>query len=174
MSAGREVFVTRGYHATRVDDLAVAAGVSHGAFYRYFRNKDDLARILTVEAIRSVSTALSEIPDAAEREGPDARAALRRWLARYNAAQSGEAAMMRVWVDAALADATLREDSAAAFDWGWRRLARYVAPRDFGDVDAEAVVMLGLLSGFGGRPRSAVEIEAAAQIIERGLLGRLS
>ena len=174
LGAGREVFVTRGYHATRVDDLAGAAGVSHGAFYRYFRNKDDLARILTVEAIRSVSTALSEIPDAAEPEGPEARAALRRWLARYNAAQSGEAAMIRVWVDAALADATLREDSAAAFDWGWRRLARFVAPREFGDVDAEAVVMLGLLSGFGARPRSALEIDAAAQIIERGLLGRLS
>jgi AcrR family transcriptional regulator len=174
LRAGREVFVTRGYHATRVDDLAGAAGVSHGAFYRYFRNKDDLARILTVEAIRAVSSALSEIPDAAEPDGARARAALRAWLRRYNTAQAGEAAMIRVWVDAALADATLRADSAAAFDWGWRRLARFVAPRDFGDVDAEAVVMLGLLSGFGSRPRSPVEIEAAAQIIERGLLGRTS
>ncbi len=118
--------------------------------------------------------ALSEIPDAAEPEGSDAGAERRGWLRRYNTAQAGEAAMIRVWVDAALADATLRADSAAAFDWGWRRLAHFLAPRDFGDVDAEAVVMLGLLSGFGGRPRSSAEIEAAAQIIERGLLGRLS
>ncbi len=172
LRAGREVFVTRGYHGTRVDDLAEAAGVSHGAFYRYFRNKDDLARILTAEAIRSVSGALIEIPDVARADEGEGHAELRRWLTRYNTAQSGEAAMIRVWVDAALADATLRADSAAAFDWGWRRLTRFLAPRDFGDVDAEAVVMLGLLSGFGGQPRSVAEIDSAALVVERGLLGR--
>ena len=40
LASGRDVFVERGYHNTRVDDLVAAAGVSHGAFYRYFRNKD--------------------------------------------------------------------------------------------------------------------------------------
>ena len=59
-------------------------------------------------------------------DGPEARAALRGWLRRYNTAQVGEAAMIRVWVDATLPDATLRADSAAAFDWGWRRLARFL------------------------------------------------
>ena len=44
------MFVDRGYHNTRVDDLVTAAGVSHGAFYRYFPNKDELARILTARA----------------------------------------------------------------------------------------------------------------------------
>jgi AcrR family transcriptional regulator len=172
LRSGRDVFVTRGYHATRVDDLAEAAGVSHGAFYRYFRNKDDLARVLTVQAIRTVSEALTEIPESISSDGPSATVALRRWLRRYNMAQSGEAAMIRVWVDAALQDATLREDSAAAFDWGWRRMARTLEPRGFGDVDSEAVVMVSLLSAFGGRERTAAQIEAAARIIEGGLLGR--
>jgi hypothetical protein len=36
----------------------------------------------------------------------------------------------------------------------------------------EAVVMVALLGVFGGQARSAVEIDAAAHIIERGLLGR--
>ncbi len=98
LTSGRDVFVSRGYHATRVDDLADAAGVSHGAFYRYFQNKDELARILTVEAIRTVSTTLVEIPDEALNGGADGDAALRRWLRRYNAAHSGEAAMIRVWI----------------------------------------------------------------------------
>ncbi len=70
LSAGREVFVTRGYHGTRVDDLAGAAGVSHGAFYRYFRNKDDLARILTVEAIRAVSRRAERDPRRGRARGP--------------------------------------------------------------------------------------------------------
>ena len=44
MLTSRAVFLDRGYHRTRVDDLVTAAGVSHGAFYRYFKNKDELAR----------------------------------------------------------------------------------------------------------------------------------
>jgi AcrR family transcriptional regulator len=169
LGSARDVFVRRGYHATRVDDLTKAAGVSHGAFYRYFKNKDELAQILVAEAIRNVSLAFLEIPDPIA-DGADA--ALRKWLRHYNATQSGESAMIRVWVDAALQDVSLRGDSAAAFDWGWRRMARYLQPRGFGDVDSEALVMVALLSAFGVRERTAAEIEATACIIERGLLGR--
>jgi AcrR family transcriptional regulator len=172
LTSGREVFATRGYHGTRVDDLAAAAGVSHGAFYRYFQNKEEMARVLTGRAVRTVGDAMLEIPDLAGDPDPATDAALRSWLRRYNAAQSGEAAMIRVWLDAALQDAALRLDSAAAFDWGWRRMARVLQPREFGDVDAEALVMVAMLSSFGGGSRSSSEIEATARIIERGLLGR--
>jgi AcrR family transcriptional regulator len=172
LSSGRDVFVTRGYHSTRVDDLVDAAGVSHGAFYRYFRNKDELARILTARALRAAGTALIEIPDVSADDDAMVKATLRRWLRRYHAAQAPEAAMMRVWVDAALQDPTLRADLAPPLDWGRRRLSRYLRPRGFGDVDMEAVVMVALLGVFGGQARSAVEIDAAAHIIERGLLGR--
>jgi AcrR family transcriptional regulator len=82
MQAGRAVFVQRGYHGTRVDDVVAAAGVSHGAFYRYFENKDQLARILTARAIRTVSLAFLEVPDLAVNDGAAGRAALRRWLRR--------------------------------------------------------------------------------------------
>jgi AcrR family transcriptional regulator len=172
LSSGRDVFVTRGYHSTRVDDLVDAAGVSHGAFYRYFRNKDELARILTARALRAAGTTLIEIPDVSADDDATIKATLRRWLRRYHAAQAPEAAMMRVWVDAALQDPTLRADLAPPLDWGRRRLSRYLRPREFGDVDMEAVVMVALLGVFGGQARSAVEIDAAAHIIERGLLGR--
>lgn len=172
LSSGRDVFVTRGYHSTRVDDLVDAAGVSHGAFYRYFRNKDELARILTARALRAAGTTLIEIPDVSADDDATVKATLRRWLRRYHAAQAPEAAMMRVWVDAALQDPTLRADLAPPLDWGRRRLSRYLRPRGFGDVDMEAVVMVALLGVFGGQARSAVEIDAAAHIIERGLLGR--
>src|SRR5688500_5210395 len=63
LAAGRDVFVTRGYHATRIDDIVDAAGVSHGAFYRYFRGKDELAHLLAAQAMRTVATAFTEIPD---------------------------------------------------------------------------------------------------------------
>ena len=172
MRTGRDVFLDRGYHGTRVDDLVAAAGVSHGAFYRYFKNKDELARILTLQATRSVAIVFGEVPAADALDGPAGRAALRRWLRRYNDTYVNEAAMLRVSLDAALHDAKLRADSAPAFDWGRRRMALFLGPRGFGDLDTEAMIMVAMLGAFGARPRSAPANDAAAHIIERGLLGQ--
>jgi AcrR family transcriptional regulator len=172
LESGRDVFVERGYHNTRVDDLVAAAGVSHGAFYRYFSGTDQLARTLTARAMRHVSTPLSELPDVSAWNEPAGRGALRRWLRRYNAVHADEAAMLRVWVDAALQDPALRVESAPALDWGRRWMARYLRPRGFGDVDMDAVVMEALLGVFGARHRPPLEVEAAAHVFERGLLGR--
>jgi AcrR family transcriptional regulator len=165
---GRDVFVRRGFHSTRVDDLAAAAGVSHGVFYRYFENKDQLAIVLTIRAMRVAAGAFVEIPDLTK----SSAAELRRWLRRYNAAQSGEAAMIRVWVDAAQEDARLRSLSASALDWGRRRMARALGGRGFGDLDMEALVMVALLGTFGSLPRGGTAVDAASIIVERGLLGR--
>ena len=124
LATGRDVFVERGYHNARVDDLAAAAGVSHGAFYRYFRNKDEIARVLAARAAFAVSTTVTDMPDIAALEGPAGTAVLRRWLLRYHAAHVNEAAMLRVWVDAALQDPSLRAESAPLLDWGRRRMSR--------------------------------------------------
>jgi AcrR family transcriptional regulator len=171
LDAGREVFARRGYHNTRVDDIVTAAGVSHGAFYRYFRNKDQLARMLTARALQVGGAALLDLPDVSTLDEAG-RTGIRTWLRRYNAAEVEEAAMLRVWVEAALQDPVLRAESAPPLDWGRRRLSRYLRPRGFGDPDLDAVVMVGLLGVFGVRPRAAKEVDAAAHVIERGLLGR--
>lgn len=172
LAAGRSVFVERGYHATRVDDLIAAAGVSRGAFYRHFSNKEQLARVLTAHAVRSVGATLAELPDPSDLDGPAARGVLRRWLRRYHAAHANEAMMLRVWVDAALQDPVFKAESAPPLDWGRRRLAGFLAARGFGDDDVDAVVLVALLGVFGARQRAPVEFDAAAHIIERGLLGR--
>jgi len=169
LASGRDVFVRRGYHNTRVDDLVAAAGVSHGAFYRYFRNKGEFARLLTARATRVVAGTLLEFPDLF---APDASSELRVWLGRYNAVEANEAAMLRVWVDGALQDPALRAQSAPPLDWGRRRLAHCLHPRAFGDDEIDGVVLVALLGVFGARQRPAAEIDAAAHIIERGLLGR--
>jgi len=51
-------------------------------------------------------------------------------------------------------------------------MSSYLRPRGFGDIDIDAVVLVGLLGVFGTRLRPPAEIDAAASIIERGLLGR--
>jgi AcrR family transcriptional regulator len=171
LSAGRRVFVERGYHRARVSDVTEAAGVSRAAFYRYFENKDQLARTLTTRAMKTVSRVFAELPASVADGDAAGRAALRRWLRRYNATQAHEAAMLRVWVDAALQDTTLRTASAPALDWGRRAMASVLERRGFGDVDTESVVMVALLSSFGARQRTPAEVTAVAHIIEQGLLG---
>jgi AcrR family transcriptional regulator len=42
LDAARMVFAERGFHATRMSDIAHAADVSQGTLYHYFRSKDDL------------------------------------------------------------------------------------------------------------------------------------
>lgn len=166
LSTGAVVFTERGYHDTRVDDLVAAAGLSHGAFYRYFNNKAHFARTLVLHAIEPLSKALAAVPQ------DPTRPELRAWLKRYNEIQVEEAAFIRVWVDATLHDPELRVDAAAALDWGRRRLAAFLGGRDFGDHDADAVVLLAILDAFGQRRHHGPTIDTMAGVIERGLLGR--
>lgn len=42
LAAALRVFAERGYNATRLDDIAAAAGVTKGTIYYYFKNKDAL------------------------------------------------------------------------------------------------------------------------------------
>src|SRR5512145_2567634 len=42
IAAALEVFVEKGFSATRLDDVAARAGVSKGTVYLYFKNKDAL------------------------------------------------------------------------------------------------------------------------------------
>src|SRR5262245_44453372 len=49
LDAGVKVFADRGYHAARVDDIVKLAKTSHGTFYLYFSNKEDLFRALVGE-----------------------------------------------------------------------------------------------------------------------------
>jgi AcrR family transcriptional regulator len=156
LAVGHDVIVQRGYHGTRVDDLVAAAGVSHGAFYRYFANKEELVRVVAARSLGTLSTSLAEIPTAD-------RAALRRWLRRYGAAHGAEGALIRVWVE--LGD--LAGDHAAVFDWGRRQVLGLLGGRLTGDPEAEALVLLALVETFGVQDG---DVDAAMRLLERGFL----
>jgi AcrR family transcriptional regulator len=42
LDAAVRVFARKGYHASRVSDIAEEAGVAHGLLYHYFKSKDDV------------------------------------------------------------------------------------------------------------------------------------
>lgn len=72
-------FRRRGYHATSMDDIAVALGVSKGALYRYVRGKDEVLYECFKHSERLARTALAE----ARTAGPPAANRLRTFLVRF-------------------------------------------------------------------------------------------
>ena len=67
LDAALEVFVERGYAATRLDDVARRAGVTKGAMYLYFENKEALFKAMVRERIVGNIAASEQI--LAEHEG---------------------------------------------------------------------------------------------------------
>src|SRR5437660_11467932 len=55
LDAAMVVFEKRGYHAARVDDIVKVARTSHGTFYLYFANKEDLFRALLADVAEEVT-----------------------------------------------------------------------------------------------------------------------
>jgi AcrR family transcriptional regulator len=171
LQAGRSTLLARGYFATRIDDIVSAAGVSHGAFYRYFTNKADFTRVLVVQALRPLWATMAELPRADTTEAPT-RAELRRWLLQFNTVHVEDAGLLGVWMDAALHDPAFSIDAAGALDWGRRRAAAALRDRGFGGAETDAVVYSALLGAYGSRRADAAFTEATADVIEHGLLGR--
>jgi AcrR family transcriptional regulator len=55
LDTARELFGTRGYNDTSLDDLVAAAGVTKGALYHHFGSKEELFRALFEQIKREVS-----------------------------------------------------------------------------------------------------------------------
>ena len=69
LDAAMVAFDKRGYHATRVNDVVEIAKTSHGTFYLYFSNKEDLLRALVTEA----ATEAQHLYDALRTSSPERR-----------------------------------------------------------------------------------------------------
>jgi AcrR family transcriptional regulator len=105
LEAGRVVFERRGFHAARVDDVVKRARTSHGTFYLYFANKEDLFKALAVDAIEEMSAVAKEMPAVT----PDAKgyADLEKWMGRLMDAYSRHGTVIRAWTEGEIADSDL-------------------------------------------------------------------
>ncbi len=66
LAAARELFVERGFHATRPQDISRAAGVGHGTFYLHFKDKQACFLAFAEQAAAELDAYLESIvsPDA--------------------------------------------------------------------------------------------------------------
>ena len=67
LDAAERVFAEKGYHETGIADIAADLGIGHGTFYRYFRNKHDIAATVLERVVARIAAAgLEEDPEASE------------------------------------------------------------------------------------------------------------
>ena len=102
LDAAMEVFDRRGYHAARVDDIVKVANTSHGTFYLYFANKEDLFRALLAD----VSSEMNALARTLGPVGPghDGRDELREWLSRFSDLYTHYGPVLRAWTEAETED----------------------------------------------------------------------
>jgi AcrR family transcriptional regulator len=105
LDAGMVVFDRRGYHAARVDDIVEVARTSHGTFYLYFANKDDLFRALLTDVAEALVALSRDLPVVAPTS--EGHAALRAWLGRFVDLYRDSAPVIRAWTEAEIDDSVL-------------------------------------------------------------------
>lgn len=66
LAAALDLFVERGFAATRLDDVAARAGVSKGTLYLYFANKEELFKAAVRETVLPVLGEAEDIVDSYE------------------------------------------------------------------------------------------------------------
>jgi TetR/AcrR family transcriptional regulator, fatty acid metabolism regulator protein len=84
LDAAVRVFARRGYHTSRIGDIAEEAGIAHGLLYHYFSGKEEVLETVFRENWRQLLDAFERIeasdePPLAQLQGI-AKALLRSWL----------------------------------------------------------------------------------------------
>lgn len=98
LDAGIAVFASRGYHSARVDDIVKAASTSHGTFYLYFANKEDLFQALVADVADEVATLTASLGEVGP--GDDGKRELRSWLGRFTEMYGRYGPVIRTWTEA--------------------------------------------------------------------------
>jgi AcrR family transcriptional regulator len=94
LEAGIAEFDERGFQAVRVDDVVRRAKTSHGTFYLYFSNKEDLFKTLLRDALHDMAIITGEFPVVTRNDA--GRAALRTWIRRFCDTYAAHATVLRI------------------------------------------------------------------------------
>lgn len=173
-SAACDLFGRKGYAGVRVADITAAAGLSSGAFYRYFADRHGLLLILLNDMVDRAFVMVHARWDADD-PVDSVRLTTRRYLAFY----AENRALMGVLVELSLSDPKVRsiwQDSREMF---YKRISRALARgvragsvrRDI-DIDV-AAEMLGSMTEFyafqrfslGGGALKDVTEEVATEVL---------
>lgn len=107
IKAGRKIFGRDGFVSMRMSDVADEAGLSMGALYRYFDNKDDLFLAVIYDIHQDLYAASQAGPGVSFRADP--RAALYGANSGYLRHYSDNRRIMRAFIEATTVDTRYRD-----------------------------------------------------------------
>jgi TetR/AcrR family transcriptional regulator, fatty acid metabolism regulator protein len=149
LSAAVRVFAKNGFHATRVSDVAKAAGVADGTIYLYFKSKDELLVSLFEDRLaKLLSYVEQEVP-----KQPDAAAKLRRIIELQLGLLEGERELAEVIT------VIIRQSSKLLKEFAAPKFASYL------DVIAQVVAE--------GQARGEFRRDLPASLVARATFGAL-
>jgi AcrR family transcriptional regulator len=183
LRAARAVFISKGYIAARVEDVAKRAGLSKGAVYFYFSSKRELFTALVQEEHESTYSFL----DHAEQDTRPAAIKLldlgQKYL-DYFAGLKTPPRFFMMMCEQAIRDEEIREEVQAVHmrfvDACTRIVAQGVAEGTFRDMDPLAVAQLmkAIIDGFAGqasigiRPDKDRLIQDGIGVLLHGILAK--
>jgi len=170
LDAGEAVLATKGYHATRVDDVVKLAHTSHGTFYLYFANKEELFRALAAEVAEEMQ-ALAESLEPL-RGGATGCARLQRWIRKFVDVYTEHGAVIRAWTEAEIGGSEfgrLGTDMLTQFTGVVAVRVAEVAPPDLDPAIATLVLvaMLERLNYYALTDQVRVEPDVIAETLAR-------
>lgn len=86
-------FEERGFQGVRVDDVVQRAGISHGTFYLYFSNKEDLFKALLKDALHDMEIIAGDFPVVTRDD--NGRRVLRQWVRKFARAYAAHGTVLR-------------------------------------------------------------------------------
>ncbi len=87
-------FEERGFGGVRVDDVVKRAGISHGTFYLYFANKEDLFKALLRDALHDMEIVAGDFPVVTS--DATGLTVLRQWVRKFFQAYAAHATVIRI------------------------------------------------------------------------------
>ena len=178
LDAAMVAFDQRGYHATRVNDVVEIAKTSHGTFYLYFSNKEDLLRALVTEAASEAQHLYDTLTAAPEQGGTPDWDDVRGWISAYSTLWVRNAPLFRSWTDLATIDPELIEVIRQTFTVMAEALAQQIGPEASGhiiDPQAAGLAVLAMLDRFhylrefAGQPVDEIAIDTMTTMVYRAL-----
>jgi AcrR family transcriptional regulator len=170
LDAGATVLAAKGYHATRVDDVVKLAETSHGTFYLYFSNKEELFRALAAEVAEDMQALAEGLGPL--RAGPAGRARLQQWIAEFVELYRKHGPVIRAWTEAEIGGSEfgrLGTDLLTQFTGVIVGRISEVAPADLDPAIASLVLvaMLERLNYYALTNQVRVEPDAIAETLAR-------
>lgn len=161
LEATREVFMTKGYFGTTIDEIAQAAGVSRASFYTYFPTRRDVLLAVGSNAASEMQALIDVYP-----EYGATRAGVSRWLALCIEQLDRNGPFAMAWPVAAMNDEEIRRAGMRRHSVLSRNLGRAILAsggRTIDDPEPVGLVVMAMMERvwrYGELYREAVDRDA--------------